>query len=385
MSAATVRDGIEVASSLLAYRRTVLPAVRAGLERWEKAAASIPDPVLREAALVSLREKGLNVEATAVFGILAPRRRRRVAVEAMTAFQVAVDYLDTLGEQPADDPLANGLRLHTALVAALAPAGGGSGAAGREGDDPAEARHGGEDEGWYALAAHREDGGYVASLVAECRRRVAALPAAPAILPAARRAAARCGEGQSHTHAAELGDRGALRRWAEDLAAPPGYAWWEVAAGASSSVAAHALIAAAADPATTAAEAELIDTAYFPPVGALTVLLDDLVDRDEDAASGAHNYVAYYRDATDAAHRLALLSARARAAIAPLRRGRRHAAILTGVAGFYLSAPGAATGFARPAAAALAEALGPSVRPIVATMRRRRTQTTRRSVSSPEP
>lgn len=377
MSVATVVDGIEVASSLLAYRRTVLPTVRARLGRWEAAAAAIPDPVLREAALSSLREKGINVEATAVFGILAPRRRRGTAVEAMTAFQVAVDYLDTLGEQPAADPLANGLRLHGALAAAL----------GEEREDAATGSPPGNEEGgWYGLGAHRDDGGYLASLVAEVRRLVAALPAAAAVLPAARRAAARCGEGQSHTHAAELGDREALRRWAEALPAPPGYAWWETAAGASSSVAAHALIAAAADPATTAAEAELIDAAYFPPVGALTVLLDDLVDRDEDAASGAHNYVAYYRDAADAAGRLALLTGRARAAILPLHRRRRHAAILTGVAGFYLSDPGAETAFARPAAAALEAALGPSVRPILVTMRRRRGRKRPGGTgSSPEP
>ena len=112
VSAATVRDGIEVVRALAAYRATVVPVVREGLRGWERVAETIPDPVLREQALFSVREKGLNAEATAVFGILAPRRRRRQAVEAMTAFQVAVDYLDTLGEQPADDPLANGLRLH---------------------------------------------------------------------------------------------------------------------------------------------------------------------------------------------------------------------------------------------------------------------------------
>lgn len=373
VSVATVRDGIEVAAALLAYRRTVLPTVRAGLGRWETAAEAIPDPALRAAALSALREKGLNVEATAVFGILAPRRRRRAAVAAMTALQVAVDYLDTLGEQPAPEPLANGLRLHEALVAALAPAN-----AGTTGES------GGSDQDWYALNGHRDDGGYLAALVAECRRLTAALPRAAAALPVARRAAARCGEGQSHTHAAELGDRKALRRWAEALEAPAGYAWWEVAAGASSSVGAHALIAAAADPATTAAEAELIDAAYFPPVGALTVLLDDLVDRDEDAAAGAHNYVSYYRDADDAAGRLALLTARGRAAIEPLRGYRRHAAILAGVAGFYLSAPGAATAFARPAAAALEDALGPSIGPIVATMRRRRRKRPGGAGSSPE-
>ena len=371
VSAATVRDGIEVVRALAAYRATVVPVVREGLRGWERVAETIPDPVLREQALFSVREKGLNAEATAVFGILAPRRRRRQAVEAMTAFQVAVDYLDTLGEQPADDPLANGLRLHGALVAALAPdgeAGGGGGA------ETAMARRGPEGAGreWYALHSRCDDGGYLVALIDACREIVAGLPAAAATLPAARRAAARCGEGQGRTHAAELGDDGgALRDWAEGLAAPPGYAWWELAAGASSSVAAHALIAAAADPATTAAEAELIDAAYFPPVGALTVLLDDLVDRDEDLAADAHNYLSYYRDAEDAANRIGFLASRGTASMAPLRQPRRHAAILAGVAGFYLSAPGADAAFARPVAAALLEALGPAVRPIVVAMRRR--------------
>ena len=94
VSAATVRDGIEVVRALAAYRATVVPVVREGLRGWERVAETIPDPVLREQALFSVREKGLNAEATAVFGILAPRRRRRQAVEAMTAFQVAVDYLE---------------------------------------------------------------------------------------------------------------------------------------------------------------------------------------------------------------------------------------------------------------------------------------------------
>jgi hypothetical protein len=56
-------------------------------------------------------------------------------------------------------------------------------------------------------------------------------------------------------------------------------------------VPAHALLAAAADARTTAAEATRIDAAYFPSIGALTVLLDDLIDREEDLAGGEHNYL----------------------------------------------------------------------------------------------
>lgn len=347
-----------MARALAVYRGSVVPRVRAGLRHWESVAEGIPDPALRGHALAALREKGLNVEATAVFAILAPRRSRPAAVAAMTALQVAVDYLDTLGEQPAADPLANGLALHGALVDALSP---------------------GEPVGdWYRLNPRRDDGGYLAALVAACREAVAALPAAEAVLPAARLAARRCGEGQSHTHATERATGSApgeepagIEFWASGLQAPAGYAWWELAAGASSSVAAHALIAAGADARTTPADAEPIDAAYFPPIGALTVLLDDLVDRDEDLATGAHNYTAYYRDGEEAADRLTLLAARARAATAPLRDRDRHRAILVGVAGFYLAEPGARRSYAKPGTEALLEALGPLVRLIATLMRRR--------------
>lgn len=346
------RDVLSVIAALGLYRRRILPLARSELRRWEARAATILDSVLREAALSALREKGRNAEATAVFAILAPRARRTGALRAMTALQVAIDYLDSLSEQPVDDPLADGLALHRAVVDAVSP-----------GSEPAD---------WYSLHPQRDDGGYLAALVAACRDEVAGLPATETVLPLLQRAARRCGEGQSHTHAAARAGAGELEAWATGLEPPPGYLWWEVAAGASSSVAGHALIAAAADPRTTAEEAVLIDTAYFPPVGALTVLLDDMIDRDEDLAAGQHNYLSYCANEAEAASRIAQLASRARAATTQLRHARRHRAILTGVAGFYLSAPAADSGYARPIRERLLESLDPTVRPIMVAMRPRR-------------
>jgi tetraprenyl-beta-curcumene synthase len=363
------RDGIAVLVALGAYQGRVVPQVRREVDGWHEVAAVIPDPVLRSQAIEALRQKALNVEATAVFATLAPRSNRAAAIRAMVALQVAIDYLDVLSEQPSSQPLENSLRLHGALTAAMSP--------GARTDD------------WYRLHPRGEDGGYLGRLVATCQESVAALPSHAAALPLVRRAAARCGEGQSHTHATKLaGDarqppaepKGSaaapagdpLRAWASSLDAPPVYRWWEVAAGASSSVAAHALIAAAADPATTATEAALIDAAYFPSIGALTVLLDDLIDRDEDAAGGEHNYLDYYAGSADAANRLELIAHLARAATAKLRHPHRHAAILAGVAGFYLSAAEAQTPYARPVRDRLLHSTGAAVRPIVAVMRLRR-------------
>ena len=216
--------------ALVVYKHAVLPHVRDELEHWERWTARIPNSVLRDAAISTLREKGSNAEATAVFSILIPRPRRTSALRAMTALQTTIDYLDTLGEQPGDKPLANGLALHEALLEAVTP--------------------GAEHSDWYRWHAQRQDGGYLAALVTACQQEVAAMPSCKAVSATAQRAARRCGEGQSYTHAAAIDEGGAqqLESWALGLNGQDEYFWWELAAAASSSVAVHALIAAAATP-----------------------------------------------------------------------------------------------------------------------------------------
>jgi tetraprenyl-beta-curcumene synthase len=348
---ASAADLIVALSALLTYQRRIVPRVRAELAGWQARAIQIPDRSLRATALAALAEKSSNVAATAVFAILAPHRERAAVLRAIVALQAAIDYLDSLGEVRATEPLADGLALQGALCDAVSP-----GAPARD---------------WYRHHPQREDGGYLAALVGACQEAVAALPGREAVAPALGQAAARCGEGQSHVHAAAWAGSAELEEWAARQEAAPGYLWWELAAGASSSVAAHALIAAGADQRTSAAEAERIDAAYFPSIGALTVLLDDLVDREEDLAGGEHNYLSYCENADEAATRIALLASRARAAIAELRQARKHRAILAGVAGFYLSAPATESGYARPIRERLLEATDPTVRPIMVAMRLR--------------
>jgi tetraprenyl-beta-curcumene synthase len=327
-AATIVGEGGAVTLAFARYEGAVLPRVRRELEGWRRAAAVIPDPFLREQALAALTDKAANAEATGVLACLAPRRGRATLIRASTALQVAVDYLDSLGEQPGPDPLRDGLQLHGALAAALEP--------------------GAQTGDWYAHHPQWEDGGYLEQLILTCRRAAAALPSVEVVLPLARQAIVRCGEGQSHTHAAAEGDGEALRRWASALAVPSGFEWWEAAAGASSSVAAHALLALAATPGATALQAELVDAAYFPSIGALTVLLDDLVDREVDRASGQHNYLDHYRDDEEAAKRIEAIAGSARRLIEPLPRSPLHGAILSGVLAFYLSSPGAAAPSTRP-------------------------------------
>ena len=319
---AAIRETAVSLAALGAYLTTVLPGARKELRRWRKLAKAIPDPGRRQRALSSLEEKRSNVEAVAVFAILAPLRQRRAALRAIVPLQVAIDYRDTLEETAGPgEPIADG---------------------------------------------------YLTSLDAAWTREVESLAGCPAVAPILRAAVDRCAEGQRRTHAAAAGDPAELQRWADGLGQPGDYRWWEIAAGASSSVAAHALIAAAADPKADPRQATLIDSAYNPSVGALTVLLDDLVDREDDALSGNHNYVGYYSDASEAAARIVAIAREAEARLAPLGTRPRHRAILAGVVGFYVSDPGARRPFAAPIAAALEAEIGASARLIATAVSARR-------------
>ena len=361
----TAREGAAVFAAFSRYRVLVLPQVRRELESWRKIAMAIPGAVLREQAMDAVVRKGGNVEATAVLSILTPRRARPTAIRASTALQVAIDYLDSLGEQPGPDPLRDGLALHGALSAALDPGAGAS--------------------DWYAHHLRGDDGGYLDRLVGACRESAVCLPAAETILPLARRAAVRCGEGQSYTHATAGGSSQMLQRWASELPAPPGFEWWETAAGASSSVAAHALLASAGRPGATRTEAGLVDGAYFPAIGALTVLLDDLVDMEADRVSGQHSYLQYYPSAAVAAERLETIVAMARDSISHLPVAAPHGAILSGILAFYLSSAGAATADARAIRDRLLSSSGPIVRSLTRFLGRGKRKRPGQAGNSPEP
>lgn len=345
----TAKEASAVLATLAVYEARVMPRVGRELAGWRSAAERIPEADLRDAARDALAEKAANVEAVAVFATLAPARPRPAVIRAIVALQVAIDYLDSLGEQPGADPLRDGLQLHSSLGTAFA---------------------GGDGGEWYSHHPRSNDGGYLDDLLGACRGAFGSLASHAAVEPLARAAALRCGEGQAHTHAAVASPE-VLREWALRLAVPAGFEWWEAAAGASSSVAAHALIALAALPDASADEAALVDAAYFPTIGALTVLLDDLVDREADLAAGEHSYLGYYDGPEMAAERLAALAMLARTGLPPLRRSPRHAAILAGVLAFYLSADGARTAFALPVRAALLSAGGPVVRALASLLRLR--------------
>lgn len=295
----------------------VLPNVQLEYRAWEARAQAIPEKALREDAIATLRRDRLTSEGAALFSVL-PRRRHRMLVRMLVAYQIVVDYLDTISERPCSDPEANGRQLHRALEEALDP--------------------GGEVSDHYRHHTAHADGGFLDALVRTCRRGAAALKPGPA-LALARRDAARQAQVQVINHAAAEGRRDAeLEAWArQDPYADSGASWFELAAAASSSLSIHVALALAADPDATAADVIDAHAAYMPWVCAAGTMLDSYADQLEDAAAGDHSCVGHYEDAAAAARRIETLVLRALVEVSFLRDDARHALIVCGMVALYLS------------------------------------------------
>jgi tetraprenyl-beta-curcumene synthase len=321
------------------YWLGVFPRVCREVEHWRRQAAEIPDPVLRRLALENLRSERLNLDGAAAFAAFVPGGRRSAVVRAQVAFQAAYDYVDTLAEQPSDDPVRNGDRLHRALRAAL---------------DPGAPRI-----DYYEHHRYREDGGYLVNLIERCRRALHELPSYAAVAAPAIGAAARIVSYQSLNLAESRGGHGALERWAR-ARTPPGsdLRWWETAASAGSSLGVFVLIAAAAERAVRAQDASAIAAAYFPWIGSLHTLLDSLIDRHEDAVAGQCSLLDYYSSPEEAAARMALLAGESLRRARALPRGGEHALVLAGMTSHYLSMPAASLPDALPAARSVLAAMG---------------------------
>lgn len=346
------RDTLALVATGATHWLNIAPGARSELRHWKRIARSTPDPVLRVHALQKLTSEALNPEAAAFFAILAPRPNRRVLVRLIVAYQVLYDYLDAVNEPRDAAPLRNGLQLHLALTHAIHPTAA-----------PTD---------YYADNPQHDDGGYLDTLKNTCCETLTSLPSTLTLNPTLDTAAKRCGEAQARNHAITVEGSGQLARWSQRQAPHSGYLWWELAAAGISCLAIHALFAAAATPSITASEAQRVQDAYFPPVCAISALLDSLIDLPHDAGTANHSFAAHYSSSELAAVRYAAIITDAEQKLRTLRGARRHRIILAGITGYYLSASEATSSFAQPATLRAIDASGSMIQPILALMRIRR-------------
>jgi tetraprenyl-beta-curcumene synthase len=343
--------GMALVSANVRYWREVAPLVREELRGWERQASAIENAALRAVALEKLDAESFNAEAAAMFATRVPREHRDYVVKAIVALELLFDYLDGLSERPSADPLGDGRRLFGAYTDAFATNSDAGGAP-------------------RARQPRADDGGYLDSLSRTVADAVAQLPAAAAITEVARRLAARGAEAQIRMHALTQLGREQLERWASAEARDTGLAWQDFLVGAASSVLAlHALIAAAADPATTAADSVEIEIAYSATCIVLT-LLDGVVDHDEDSTrAGVRAYIDLYENHDSLTESLLRSAREAAVATRALRDSAHHAMILVGVVAYYTSSPGAEGKFARPIVEQLQRQMTPLMSPTLRLVR----------------
>lgn len=295
----------------------ILPNVAREVRAWRGRAARIPDPLLRRDAIVTLKRERLNTEGAALFAIL-PRRHDRALVQLLAAYQIMLDYLDSISERPVPSPLANGRQLHLALVEALDP--------------------GGPISDYYQYHPTRGDGGYLRGLVESCRALCMKLPGFEQVKPRVQRAARHATvQVLNHDPDPDRRDR-MLAAWAQlEFPHETKANWFEVTAAASSSLWILAMLALASEPKTTTDDLRAAERVYVPWICAASTLLDAFVDQADDDATGNHNYLAHYSSEKVADDWLAAIVYRSAAGARQLQRGTRHALITTGMVAMYLS------------------------------------------------
>ena len=336
------------------YWLSVFPDACREVRAWRTRASEIPDPVLRALALEAHCEKRGNLEGAAAFAAFAQPPNRRAAVRTLVAYQTMFDYLDTLSEQPHDDPIANGRRLHCALLAAIAP------------DEP--------HVDYYALLRHDDDGGYLRELIRACRTALTTLPSFATIAEPVWSATERVVAYQSLNHGDRDGRHDSFDVWARRGAhAYPELRWWELGAAAASTLGVFALIAAAAKPMLESDIADAIEQAYYPWTGALTSLLDSLADRDEDANTGMRGLIDYYASPEEAAGRMQTIATEAMRRARALPEGHNHALIVAAMTSSYLCDLSMSSPYARVAAPPVLEAMGSLATPTMLVLGARRT------------
>ncbi len=347
---ANARAALALVAANARYWPTVAPVVCGQLRRWERRAQAIADPELRALALEKLREERFNSEVAATLATVVPFAHRRVAVEAIVALEVMYDYLDGLTEQQVHDPLRDGRRLFLAFTDAVTP----------------DAELSGD---YYRHRPGADDGGYLEDLARAVRAGLRRLPAAGGVAAVVQQSAARCAEAQVRAHAALFVGDAQLQQWAQTQAVHSGLRWREFLAGAEASVlAVHALIAAAADPRTSSAQAALLDTVYLS-IAALATILDSLVDYERDRAAGESIYIDRYADRALLAQGLTRVVRHATSNARGLPRAAHHAMTIVGVVAYYTSAPTARSSLARPVVADLHRQLRPLIAPTLAVVR----------------
>lgn len=297
-----------------------LRAVRREVARWRRRAEAIPDPMLRDEALTSLRTKRSLVEGAARFWNI-PSRADPALLRVLVAFEVMADFLDLRSEATIDQ--------HQGTVSAAIEAF----------VDAVDIERPLSD--YYRDRPGRDDGGYLRTLVSTCRAGCAVLPHYAEARPLlAHHAYLARSLDLQHAPDPVRRDRTLVRFATDEIGCSPGASWFEQTAGTSSALIVIVLLTVAADENATVDDLHAAATAYVR-TASLGMLLDSYADQLDDALTGQFSLIAYYPDQQAAVARIGVLIDQALREVRALRHGERHVLLVSMMVALFLSHDGA--------------------------------------------
>lgn len=324
------------------FVREVFPKVNCELDRWRTKVQGCPDEVLAGQAAASIAAKRFHAQGGSIYA-LYPGVSQPEFAGFVVALQTISDYLDNLCDRAGVQDEAAFRQLHLAMEDALLP-----------GKPQAD---------YYRYYPHADDGGYLASLVRECREHVRRLPAFELVQEDVVALARLYSELQTYKHLPLDVREHHMVSWARPyLAQYPGLSCWEFAAATGSTLGIFVLCAVASNPDLSAEEAGQIRRTYFPWICGLHILLDYFIDQQEDRDGGDLNFIFYYPDRVNCGQRLTWFLEQAEMEIAKLRYPLFHRTVLDGLLALYLSDPKTASGEIRRTSKALLRAGGGTTR-----------------------
>ncbi|MGB9868095.1 MAG: DUF2600 family protein [Bacillota bacterium] len=309
-------------AGLLATR--ALPLVRARLRALGEAAQHIPESVLREQAMSSLKRKAFHCVGGSVYSLLASAPLLPTVLDVIVSVQTISDYLDNLSDRAGVQQEAALRGIHQAFLASLGCA--------PQPSDPRE---------YYGLYPWHNDGGYLHQLVSRARQGLGVLPRYGELLPDIQGLAQLYVELQVLKHLDREFRQPRLERWAEESASQLGWAgklyWWEFAAACGSTLGVFYLLAMASWQEGKLSPGQVFRSGFFPWVCGIHILLDYFIDIEEDLAQGDLNFVSYYPDTQSAARAMGLIWRNALDCVKPLPGRQVNEAVVRGLPGFYLA------------------------------------------------
>jgi len=305
----------------------VFPKVSRQLKRYIYISSNAGDDILGLQASSSIKHKKFHAQGGSIYA-LYPGVNLSDAVRFIVSLQTMSDYLDNLCDRTDVGSESAFRQLHASMLDAVDPV--------RYPSD------------YYLHFPYKDDNNYLRQLVEECRHQVEKPPSFGLVFETVNKYINMYSSLQSLKHLSHETREQRLVNWSKEyLTKYNELSWWEFAAATGSTLGMFVLYAAAFDPNLTAEDIERIDSAYFPWICGLHILLDYYIDSQEDMSTGDLNFTYYYKNLKNCEERLSFFIDKALDCCTTLRYPEFHITVVKGLLAMYLSDPKASMGLNR--------------------------------------